>query len=92
MRFLHSLSGVTLRDRIKSEEFIKEWKVEEIIDDIQNYKLKWNQHVLRMPENTGSSVWDVRKLKLYTQETMQMYCLLMVHTCVGESGVCVTAH
>jgi hypothetical protein len=51
MRFLRSSSGVTLRDRIKSEEFIKEWKVEEIIDDIQNYKLKWNQHVLRMPEN-----------------------------------------
>ena len=26
-------------------------KVEEIIDDIQIYQLKWNQHVLRMPEN-----------------------------------------
>ena len=22
-----------------------------MIDDIQNYQLKWNQHVLRMPEN-----------------------------------------
>ena len=41
---------------------------------------------------TGSSVWDVRKVKHYTQETMQVYCLLMVHTCVGESGVCATAH
>ena len=47
MRFLRSLTGVTLRDRIKSEE----WNVEEMIDDIQNYQLKWNQHVLRMPEN-----------------------------------------
>jgi hypothetical protein len=28
MRFLHSLSGVTLRDRIKSEEIMKQWKVE----------------------------------------------------------------
>ena len=22
-----------------------------MIDDIQNYQLKWNQHALRMPEN-----------------------------------------
>ena len=51
MIFLRSLSGVTLRDRIKGEKIRKQWKVEEIIDDIQNYQLKWNQHVLRMPEN-----------------------------------------
>ena len=51
MRFLRSLSGVTLRDRIKSEEISEKWNVEEMIDDIQNYQLKWNQHVLRMPEN-----------------------------------------
>jgi hypothetical protein len=30
---------------------MKQWKVEDIIDDIQNYQQKWNQHVLRMPEN-----------------------------------------
>ena len=41
---------------------------------------------------TGSSVWDVRKVKHYTQETMKVHCLLMVHTCVGESGACATAH
>ena len=52
MRFLLSLSGVTLRDRIKSEEIRKKWNVEEMLDDVQNYQLKWNQHVLRMPENT----------------------------------------
>ena len=51
MRFLRSLSGVTLRDSIKSEKFRKQWKVEEITDDIQNYQQEWNQHVLRMPEN-----------------------------------------
>ena len=32
------------------EKIRKQWKVEEIIDDIQNYQQKWNQHVLRMPE------------------------------------------
>ena len=51
MRFLRPLGGVTLTDTIKSEKIRKQWKVEEIIDDIQNYQLKWNQHVLRMPEN-----------------------------------------
>ena len=50
-RFLRSLSGVTLKDRIKSEKIRKQCKVEEIIDDIQKYQPKWNQHVLRMPEN-----------------------------------------
>ena len=51
MRFLRSLSGVTIRDRIKSEKIRKQWKVEESIEDIQNYQQKWNQHVLRIPEN-----------------------------------------
>ena len=51
MRFPRSLSSVTLRDRIKSDEIRNKWNVEEIIDDIQNYQVKWNQHVLRMPEN-----------------------------------------
>ena len=35
----------------ESEEIRKKWKIEEMIDDIQNYQLKWIQHVLRMPEN-----------------------------------------
>jgi hypothetical protein len=45
------LSGVTLRDSIRSEEIRKKWNVEEMIDDIQKYQLKWNERVLRMPEN-----------------------------------------
>ena len=36
MRFLCCLSGVKLRDRIKSEKIRKQWKVEEIIDYIIN--------------------------------------------------------
>ena len=51
MRFLHSLGGVKLRDSIKSEKIRKQWEVEEIKDDIQNYQQKWNQHDLRIPEN-----------------------------------------
>ena len=45
------MSGVTLRERIKCEEIRKKLKVEEMIDDIQNNQLKWNQHVVRMPKN-----------------------------------------
>ena len=51
MRFIRSLIGVTLRDRIKIEKIRKQFKVQEIINDIPNYQQKWNQHVLRMPEN-----------------------------------------
>ena len=36
---------------MKSEEIRKKWKVEEMIDEIQKYQQKWNQHVLRMPDN-----------------------------------------
>ena len=35
----------------KSDKIRKQWKVEEIIDDIQDYQQKWNQYALRMPEN-----------------------------------------
>ena len=47
-----SLRGVTLRDRMKSKEIRKKWKAEEMIGDTQNYQLKWNQHVLRIPESS----------------------------------------
>jgi hypothetical protein len=40
MIFLRSLSGFTLRDRIKSEEIRKKCNVEEMIDDTQNYQIK----------------------------------------------------
>ena len=43
---------VNIRDRIKIQEIRKNCNVEKMIDDIQNYQLKWNQYVLRMPENS----------------------------------------
>ena len=60
MRFLPSLSGVTLRDRIKSDGIRKKCKLEEMLDDIQNYQPKWNKHVLRMPVHVAAE----RKLNL----------------------------
>ena len=45
MKGLHNVNNPKIR------KITKKWKVEEIIDDIQNYQQKWNQHVLRMPGN-----------------------------------------
>lgn len=50
MRFLRFLSGVTLRDRMKSKDLRNQWEVEEMTHDIKNYQLKWNQHILRVPQ------------------------------------------
>ena len=61
-RFLRSLGGVTLRDRIKSEEIKKKWNVEEMIDDVQNYQngtnmflggLKIDYHAISTPRKKG---------------------------------------
>ena len=48
MKFLLSLNGIILRDRIKSEEIRNKLKVEEMIDDIKNYQL---HHALMTSEN-----------------------------------------
>ena len=39
-------TNTNARDWIKTEEVRKKPNVEEVINDIQNYQLKWNQHVL----------------------------------------------
>jgi hypothetical protein len=51
MKFIHSLTGVTLRDRIKIEDLRNRWRVHEMVQEVQNYQFKWMQHVLRMPAN-----------------------------------------
>jgi hypothetical protein len=52
MEFIHSLTGVTLRDRIKSEDLRNRWRVHKMVQEVQNYQFKWMQHVLRMPANS----------------------------------------
>ncbi|KAJ4450505.1 hypothetical protein ANN_01932 [Periplaneta americana] len=41
MRFLRSLTGVTLRDRIRSEDIRNQWEVEVVVitEDVQNVHL-----------------------------------------------------
>ncbi|KAJ4433315.1 hypothetical protein ANN_15574 [Periplaneta americana] len=38
MRFLRSLTRVTLRDRIRSEDIRNQWEVEEMTADVQHYQ------------------------------------------------------
>ena len=45
------MTGITLRDRIRSEEIRNQWKVEEMAAEIQQYRHKWRNHILRMPEH-----------------------------------------
>jgi hypothetical protein len=45
------LTGVTLRDRIKSEDLRDRWRVYEMVQEVQNCQFKWMQHVLRFAAN-----------------------------------------
>jgi hypothetical protein len=49
--FIRSLTAVTLRDRIESEDLRNRWRVHEMVQEFQNCRCKWMQHVLRMPAN-----------------------------------------
>jgi hypothetical protein len=60
VKFIRPLTGVTLRDRIKSEDLRNLWRVHEVVQEVQNYQFKCMQHVLRMPANRLS-----RKLLKY---------------------------
>jgi hypothetical protein len=51
MELVRSLTAVTLRDRIKSEDLRNRWRVHEMFEEDQNYQCKGMQHVLRMPAN-----------------------------------------
>jgi hypothetical protein len=49
MRFLRSVLGVSLRDKIRSEDERKQLNTERIVEEIQEYQNKWHNHVERMP-------------------------------------------
>ena len=51
MTFLRSLTSVTLRVSIRSEEIRNQWEVEEMAAEVQHYQHKWRNHILRMPEH-----------------------------------------
>lgn len=49
MRFMRSLLGVTLRDRIRSQVIRDGLRVRSVVEEVLEYQLKWHQHVQRMP-------------------------------------------
>jgi hypothetical protein len=52
MRFLRAAAGVTLRDRIRSEDVRKRLQTRNVVEDIKQYQRKWLEHVERMsPEH-----------------------------------------
>jgi hypothetical protein len=49
MGFLRSVLGVSLRDKIRSENARKQLNTERMVEEIQEYQKKWHNHVERMP-------------------------------------------
>jgi hypothetical protein len=41
MRFLRAVAGVTLRDRIRSEDVSKTLRTGNVVEDIKQYQRKW---------------------------------------------------
>jgi hypothetical protein len=50
-RFLRSVFGVTLRDKIKSEAIRTQLREDNIVAEIRCYQEKWRQRVMRTPTN-----------------------------------------
>jgi hypothetical protein len=50
MKFLRKTAGYTLMDHKQNEEIIQELQAAPTINKIQNYKIKWIQHVSRMDD------------------------------------------
>jgi hypothetical protein len=49
MRFLRSVLGVSLRDKMRSEDVRKQLNTERMVEEIQEYQKKWHNYVERMP-------------------------------------------
>jgi hypothetical protein len=48
MKFLRAVGGYHLLDKKRNEEIRKELLVKELNEQIQQYRIQWTQHVLRM--------------------------------------------
>jgi hypothetical protein len=48
IKFLRSVLGVSLRDKITSEDERKQLNTERMVEEIQEYQNKWHNHVERL--------------------------------------------
>ena len=63
MRMLRRMKGVTLRDKVMSEEIRKELGVNSIQEKVREMRLRWYGHMQRMEENNEvRAVVDMRVL------------------------------
>jgi hypothetical protein len=52
MRFMRrTVAGYTLLDRKKSEDILKELKIDPIMDFVQEYRKSWKEHGITMNNN-----------------------------------------
>ncbi|CAF1534892.1 unnamed protein product [Adineta ricciae] len=51
MRFLRRISGLTIRDKIRSTNIRESLQVEPLLQHIERSQLRWLGHVIRMPHN-----------------------------------------
>jgi hypothetical protein len=51
MKFAHNLVGVTLRDRLRSEDLREKLKMKWFDRDVREYQKKWMQHLEKMDNN-----------------------------------------
>jgi hypothetical protein len=49
MTFMRSLCGVTRRDRLRNIDLRTQLGEINIVEEIEQYQNKWNEHVLGMP-------------------------------------------
>ncbi|KAF7646840.1 hypothetical protein LDENG_00181720, partial [Lucifuga dentata] len=48
MRFVHRVSGLTLRDRVRSSDIQEGLRVEPLLLHIKRRQLRWFRHLVRM--------------------------------------------
>ena len=57
MRMMRRIKGVTLRDRIKSVDIIKELGVSSIQEKVREMRLRWYGHIQRMKNKRSENSW-----------------------------------
>ena len=65
MKFLRSIKGCTILDKIRNEDICRELKIFCIKDKIQKYRQDWLDHVQRMPRRRlpRAALYTVREIQ-----------------------------
>ncbi|KAJ4433803.1 hypothetical protein ANN_16115 [Periplaneta americana] len=103
MRFLRSLTGVTLRGRIRSEDIRNQWEVEEMTADVQHYQngkqpktVYWQKKKKKKNIITITIIIIIIIIEIMTGSATKVilyftYLLVKVHTHLSPPGIDVTS-